>query len=379
LEQLFTTQLIESWDEFNTLKEEWDSVLKKTPADSIFLSWQWMDAWRQAIEEQISPFILLVRDQNNRLVAIAPFYISEYRFLGIMPIRVIRCMGDFPTGSEYPDIMVLPDYEMAAIKEIANILIHSNVWDAVWMPKMAGWTGALQRFQALSEQLNSHFYKRESDFSNLDLPASFDQYMSNISSSHRSQIKRQAKKILAEPNINIIQCTTVEQIPHFIDALFKLHAKRWQSIGEQGTFNRKPLEARFYRLFLPHALGAGWLRMYLLELEHEAKAVQVGYCYNQTYLQLQEGFDPESYPGIGNFLRQKSLELMIDEGIMAYDFLGGHTEHKRRWGSVKRTGYEVFFIRKSVKSLPFMLRDIWPTGRYLKEITHTKIANKLTT
>ena len=153
-------------------------------------------------------------------------------------------------------------------------------------------------------------------------------------------------------------------IPRFLAALFELNQRRWGAKGQHGVFSG--LEGQFYEQFTRRALERGWLRLYGATIAGEFKAVQIGYVYRGSFSQLQEGFDPEAPQGIGNVLRGKVIEYLIQEGVRTYDFLGGFTEHKRRWGARVRAGHDLFIGRRTLKNLLLFATEIWPTGRYLK-------------
>ena len=123
----------------------------------------------------------------------------------------------------------------------------------------------------------------------------------------------------------------------------------------------------FYELFAPVALAKGWLRLSALKVDGVISAVQYGYAYGNTFSQLQEGYEPHGFDGIGNALRNLVIKMCIEEGLHDYDFLGGFTDHKRRWRAEPREGYNLFIGRKSLKNQLLFAKDIWPTGRFIQE------------
>ena len=125
--------------------------------------------------------------------------------------------------------------------------------------------------------------------------------------------------------------------------------------------------ASFYERFGGCALSRGWLRLYSLKVDGLVRAVQYGYVYGGVFSQLQEGFDPDVVPGIGNVLRNLVFHACIEEGLREYDFLGGHADHKRRWGALERSGHDLFIGRPSLKNRLLFAKQVWPTGRYLRQ------------
>jgi CelD/BcsL family acetyltransferase involved in cellulose biosynthesis len=152
-----------------------------------------------------------------------------------------------------------------------------------------------------------------------------------------------------------------------LNKLFLLHNKHWQNTGF-GSFERNPELVDFYRVFVPLALKKGWLRLLRLESNGEIQAMQLGYVYNNEFLAVQEGFNPDFIPGIGQVLRYYSFTNCQEEGLSCYDFLGVYTDHKRRWLADKKLGSNIFIWHPKMKNIPFSIQEIWPTGRYLKPI-----------
>lgn len=94
--------------------------------------------------------------------------------------------------------------------------------------------------------------------------------------------------------------------------------------------------------------------------------MQLGYVYNNQFLAIQEGYNPDFLAGVGHLLRYFSLQNCQREALKGYDFLGIYTDHKRRWLAEKKLGADLFIWQNKIKNIPFAVTEIWPTGRYLK-------------
>lgn len=363
------SEVLNDWPKVLSLKGEWNGLLSVSHGDTIFLTWEWIRSWIEVVGKSVRPFVVSVRDAHGALVGVAPFYLGEFRLLGTVPYPTLRIMADYATGSEYSDWIVRKGYEREVCRTILRTLAAaSERWGCIWMPNVAGWTGAHERIIQTCQEEGFYYHVRSKDFSYLELPDDMELYMGLLSPNRRSLLRRQMKKILGRSGMTITRCRTMDELPQFLGALFDLHQHRRKSLGEEGTFRRKPSEALFYRKFTPNAMENGWLRLFGLQEDGRLKAVQIGYVYKHIFHQLQEGFDPGCVPGIGNVLRAKVIEACIAEGIKAYDFLGQHTEHKRRWLAKQRTGYDFLIGHRSVKNRILFVKEIWPTGRFLRAI-----------
>lgn len=359
--------LVTDWRGFTELEKEWNSLLVDSTSDIVFLRWEWVETWRRVHGHWVKPFIVVVSDESGGLVGIAPYYRTRYELAGLLNYRVLRVLGDFPTGAECLDWILRRGREEEAARNVAAALVGARAeWDFLWMPYVPSWTGARDRISAAAKNAGLYVSERLVQFGYLPLPASVDEMLASLKSSQRYAVRRDLKRLFARPGTRFVRCTEENEIPRFLDALFRLHAIRWGRRGLPGTFRKEPNEARFYRLFAPLAFRQGWLGLFGIEMSGELKAVQYGYIYNGIYLQMQEGFDIDSEKNLGNLLRWKAIEALIDSGVKGYDFLGEMSEHKARWHVVERRGSHLMAGNVSSRNRILFSAGIWPTGRYLK-------------
>ncbi|HNY76815.1 MAG: GNAT family N-acetyltransferase [Sedimentisphaerales bacterium] len=363
-----TATLIASRTELEPYASEWNELLASSRADSIFLTWEWISTWLDTVYPEAPLCVVVVREHNGPLVAIAPFYCTDLRLLGMVKYRCLRIIGDCQSGGEYGDVIARSGYEHKGIVCVARELLkHPSMWDCMWLCNMAGRTGSPQRLTAACTALGLYAHTRPRDFGSVALPDTHDAYLTRLSKNGRDQIKRKDKRLRAEHTLECVSCGAAEEVPQFLSDLFALHRRRWESVGQAGSFVRRPAMKRFYEAFAPVALRRGWLRLYGLRVDGIIRAVQYGYAYHGVFSQLQEGYDPDGFDGAGNVLRNQVIKMCIEEKMSEYDFLGGFSEHKRRWGAEPVTGYDLFVGRKSPKTRVLFWKNVWPTGRFISE------------
>jgi CelD/BcsL family acetyltransferase involved in cellulose biosynthesis len=361
------SELIIDWTVFESLASEWNNLLSNSRANTIFLSWEWLKSWLDVAGRSVRPFVVTVRDDGGRLIGVAPFYLAEFRLLKLVPFRTLRIIGDYATGQEYSDWITHKDHEMMVCTTIARTLLNfRDHWDCIWMIYVPGWTGAFERVVQTCREEGFYCHERPRSFGFLKLPTNINQYTNAFSKNMQQQIRRQTKKIFGRDGVSVFRCRNLEELPGMLEALFDLHHRRWKQVGEEGSFIKKPTEALFYQKFTPLALEKGWLWLFGLREGEELKAVQIGYVYNDTFHQIQEGFDPDYLPGAGNVLRTKVIETCIAEEVREYDFMGEMSDHKKKWLAEERQGWDFFIGHRSFKNRALFYKHIWPTGKYLR-------------
>ena len=348
------------------LAAEWNPLLERSAADSVFLTWEWMQSWLDTAGDAVRPLVVTVRDERGGLRGLAPLYGTTLTLGGLLRYRALRVMGDDQSGSEYADWIVDRDREEETSLALAEALVRDGGrWDCLWIPRVAGWTGARRRLAEPFARLGLHVRERPAAFSAVELPDTYAAFLRRLPNKSRAALLRKTRDTFAG-GTRLDECRSEPERTEFLDALFALNHRRWSAAGQVGTFVRKPFEARFYRTFTRRALERGWLRLYALRNASHFQAVQIGYAYGRTFHQLQEGFDPAASSGAGNVLRGQVIERCIEEGLTTYDFLGGFTEHKKRWLARERHGCDLFVGRRSVKNALVFTPGLWPTGRYLR-------------
>jgi len=312
------------------------------------------------------PFIVCVRDNIGDLVGVAPLYFFNYRLINLVPYKTLRMIGDSSTGSEYQEWIVRKHGSDEIYEAIVNSLSKAhNRWDCIWMPRLSGWSGSHKTIEEKVVSQGWYASIRERDFSYFKIPETMAEFLGGLSRKARYQTKRDTKKIFDQNGATLRSCEDMDDLPEFLRVFFELHNLRWQVKDKKGAFKRNPTKGEFYRTFVPLALERRWLRFFGVEVDGEFKAIQIGYVYNNIFHSLQEGFDPDYLKGVGNALRAKIIEACIKEGLDEYDFLGGYSEHKKRWTAIRRSGYDLFIGNRSIKNSLLFRFGLWPTGRYL--------------
>ncbi|MGI9259550.1 MAG: GNAT family N-acetyltransferase [Gammaproteobacteria bacterium] len=362
--------VVTTTEEWRGLREEWTELLSESRANTIFLSWEWLESWIQVQVTAPSLFVICVRDDDGTLLAAAPLYQVEYRLLKFLPYTILHVLGDTDSGAEYQTWIARESHEQAALTEIVSALKELNSrWDLIWMPKLENWTNSVAPIVDALQAGGFAVNTREAEFSAVALPESFDEFLSQMSSNRRRQLNKNIRTVFSSETVHIQKVVSEADLDAALESLFELHAKRWELAGEPGSFADYPQKQAFYREFAREALRKGWLALYVLYDDGVAKAIQFGYVYGSAFLQLQEGFEPDYLPGVGNALRARVIEELIELGVRDYDFLGGVSEHKRRWRAETRHGIDLLGIGRGLKNLLVLKAGIWPPGKYLERIS----------
>jgi CelD/BcsL family acetyltransferase involved in cellulose biosynthesis len=108
-------------------------------------------------------------------------------------------------------------------------------------------------------------------------------------------------------------------------------------------------------------VARGWLEFWLLKLDGDPVAAQFAFRYRDTVFSLQEGFDPAySTDSVGYALRAHAIRQFISEGVRRYDFLGGQSPIKQRWGARPGVYLSIRFARPSSRGNAYLRSTLRP-------------------
>jgi CelD/BcsL family acetyltransferase involved in cellulose biosynthesis len=313
----------EAVDAFGSLEREWDALAERS--GGIFATALWSRLWWEHFGGQRELLLHAVRSSDGLLAAVLPLYAWRRR----LP-RVIRFLGHGP-GDELGPVHER-GCQMAAGHALATTLEGLD-WDVFFGEQLPG-------DEDWHEVLGGREWRREASPS-LRLPGTWDEYLAARSRNFREQLRRREAAIRREGDIatRLADATTLDRD---LDALFALHRARWGSTPTD--FGDTP----FHRELAREALGRGWLRLRLLELDGRPIAAWHGFEVGTVCSYYQAGRDPAfERHSLGFVLMAHSIRSAIAEGATEYRFGRGDEAFKTRFTSCD-SGLESILLRRGV-------------------------------
>jgi CelD/BcsL family acetyltransferase involved in cellulose biosynthesis len=315
------------------LRLEWNHLLARSSADTIFLTWEWISSWWECYAAPSDTLhIILVRDGAGVLVGILPFYRRIQPWLPSKPVKILRFIGDASSDSDYLDLILLRGREQEVLACVWEWLCSKRTsWDVLQLtgiPETSPTCAWLKQNEARGETLNRSEY-----FPCLvtDLPETWDDYLTSLKPRFRTKIRSTLREINAKYEVRFGTVDAAVDLGARLQDLYDLHAKRWNTRGTDGVFVN-PAKRKFYERFTRLFFEQRWLAFDLLELNGRTAACQMCFRYGDTQFLLQEGFDPEfASESVGIVLRAMVLKNAIEQGVRHYDFLAGLGRHKTQW------------------------------------------------
>ena len=167
-------QIVTTSDVWRALRQEWNELLASSRANTLFLSWEWLDSWIRVQATPPALLVICIRDDSGELLGVAPYYRAEYQLLKIFRYRILHVLGDADSGAEYQTWISRPADENAVFAEIVAALhaLHSE-WDLIWMPKLEAWVSTAEPVIGALGAGGYSVNTRDAKFSSVALPDSF--------------------------------------------------------------------------------------------------------------------------------------------------------------------------------------------------------------
>jgi CelD/BcsL family acetyltransferase involved in cellulose biosynthesis len=316
---------------FQGMKVEWNVLLEESEANNIFLTWEWMYTWWEIYGQDYELYIITVRNPLGELVGIAPFKVSERGILRGDRSRALEFIGwggDVPT--EYLDIIAKKGWETKVLNSVAEYIFGNNTWTKVDLHHLSSTSPSIPVMKEYMKKRGVPFrIGRFSICPIVVLPESWEEFLSWKSVNFRKKTKEYRRTSLRDLGAHLIRCDSPATLQEDMDALIKLHRKRWgRSSGAFRTKKYVTFHRRVSRLFLEN----NWLRLFFLKQEDKTLAGIYCFHHNKKYYYYQSGRDTE-YPKyrLGMVLLNEVLKEAIKEKAGEFDLLTGEEAYKYRW------------------------------------------------
>lgn len=308
-------QIIRTEVELRAVQSEWEEFLERD-AGAHTAREQPLFMMRSTAAEQkgMQPYVVIIRD--NGIQCIAPFYLHRrsipLRFgpIGIpMPqAKLLRLVGErlvHRKGSS----------EAGNIQRILRALKHhTNEFDAIWLPELDMPGDLWDFFEKDRSRAGFRLIRLSPNaetVQQINLPASFEEYLSGFKGEDRRNRKRALRKLDGAGKIEMTEYSTRNDMKGFFATANVIRNRSWKA----KEFGPDRYVGEELLTFYEEVAGRGWVRNYILTLDQRPIAFLITYGSGNTYLFAEWGFDEEFRslsPGVGLIL--KTLRRLCEEG-----------------------------------------------------------------
>jgi CelD/BcsL family acetyltransferase involved in cellulose biosynthesis len=321
------------WD--GRLRSEWSRLLDGASEPSIFLSPEWVGAWQRHFGDGRKALLVTARDESGGLAGVAPLSLRRQGAAFLRGPWVLCFLGDEGVGSEYLGVLAQKGAEGEFLEALGRHV--QGTWSLVDLRGLReGPVCTDLLIRTFGSGAPGRIHRERHPCSFIPLPNDYETYLASLPTKFRTTVRYRTNKLVKNHQVRVVRTQQEEEIEGHLQRLFELHQGRWEAEGHPGSFYH-PRKRAFYHDISTAFLRRGWLRFYHLEVDGVIRAAQFGFAFGGVLHSLQEAFDihfrPPGVGGVGVVLRGMAIRACIDEGLKAYDFLGGDEEFKTRWGT----------------------------------------------
>lgn len=320
---MLTVYQFETAEAFARLEQEWNQLLRQSPVDDAFLTWEWLSTWWKHYGHHYQ-LRLLVAYERDELVGMAPLMLERQRGLG-RPLWVLRNIGLPP-----PDVsgFLVTEGRSQVIRAFAEHLVaERDSWDMIWLQEFPQASFDSEAFLGVFAESGCTVDVLETQHFVARLNGDWDTYQRGLSRNVRKTVRRRQRRLEEQGEVTFFRYVGNEVIPKHIHTIFALHQRShhpedYQSPSEQAL-----------HLDLAGVMGAqGWVDVSFLLLDGQLIAYQYGFLYGQRANVWRSAFDTVYYAySPGSLLLFRFIQDCFDRGVTEVDFLRGSHSFKESW------------------------------------------------
>jgi CelD/BcsL family acetyltransferase involved in cellulose biosynthesis len=318
---------------FHDIEAEWESVLRESPADTLFLTPQWQKVWWDTFGD------------GRTMVGFS--YPSQDGVAGIASLAksgdTVSFVGSQDTF-DYNDFPIKPGYEEGFYQSLLECMGERGC-KMLRLDSLRDSSPTLEHLPAMARSQGYTVEIEQEDVtSGIDLPGTWDEYLGLLNKKDRHELRRKLRRMDDQTDWKWYSVTepalVAERLGEFI-SLMRL------SRSDKDEF-MTPERERFFHNITQRMAELNRLNLYFLDMNGVTVATSLCFDYGGSRLLYNSGYDPEyGYYSVGLLLNAMCLKDAIDqEGLTYFDFLRGPEPYKAHLGGQQRSLYQMV-VKKS--------------------------------
>ena len=278
--------------DLESLRDDWNALLKKVPDENPFLSFEWVSSYRKHLGK--GKLFVLVAKKNKKVCCIAPLRITQRYYFG-MRIRIVSFITTEQTNTDYlnalnkflgidnrlgwsdqADFLFDPDHP-EALHETIRYLKQSDQWDVLDLREFPPESPA---FGILEEEFQGapyHLEKPESALSKYVLmPQGFENFKKGLKRKTKKSINHSANRLEKLGGVTTQYYQDPGKIAQMFPVLAELEQKGRKGAEETGCLVNAENRG------LHEESAKGWVekgRFHLFTLEREQEILSYVFLF----------------------------------------------------------------------------------------------------
>lgn len=313
----------------NVNAPEVEHLLDDVSHATVFLDWPWLSSCFDHCPPGKSPWLLLLRDEHQRLRACLPFQLSRERQAGVA-YRLLRWL-QFPFADRV--VPAIAGDDAAIRRTVIEALERAPfAWDVMIWNEMPDQGSLLNDWKAVAAQsrLALHLQKKSTcpvmTLEGRDAAAIED----SLSKSARQRVKRARKRLMQENNVQILhERPDPAQTMARLNEFKAVENQSWKGEEGVGIFSDEA-SWRLFQTLAVRMAERGQLDLGEIRIDGRLASYRFGMCYRGVFLDYNLAYLPEYHKlGLGRILLDELVTDCARQHYRAMDGsrVGRHSQH----------------------------------------------------
>lgn len=307
---------------FVALRDEWNALVARGPADVPFARHDWIAAWLEAFAPDAPLRVLVARDHAGQAAGMAPLLVQREHGVTrlVAPANDHSCRVEWAIGGDPP----------GAIAALWGHLRDRLRWDVLLLrdvPRDGPTSVLLEAAARADRHLTGRWESLRTPYVELGGADAAERTSAKL----RANLRRRAKRLGELGAVALKRVDGVEGLDVALAEFLALEAGGWK--GQGGTaIALDPALVRFYTRVAHDAAARGDLALRALTLDGRAVAVHLGLVHRGVYYLPKTAYDEQlGQVSPGQLLQREVLAECSARGLARFDFLGPDMDWKRDW------------------------------------------------
>jgi len=336
---------ISKWD---TFVSDWQKLKRICKPNHPFLEWDWVRTWADYLPlERKYPILLVIKDDENNTVGMAPFQINNTGFFKYIE-------GFAQEFSDYIDWLYLLDLE-GKIGQLINYWIEKEIrkYDFIRISNIYP-NGVAHKTLC---KLYSGSIEKGELAPYVAINGNYCDYKKSLKAKFISDTERRKKQLSREVGeVEYVVINDEDNIPIMLDLVAKWTHSRRNEKNESSYLDRNRMKENIIKLY--KKLNANkMLHLSALKVKSEFIAINVAFIYENMLFSYTPTFNPDyAKYSVIRLLKFKNIEECYREKMEAYDFFLGGEKYKLKFNpSIK----QLFYFKMYGSNLKGLIRKNW--------------------
>ena len=362
----YRVEVLRSMEEFESIGEDLDRVLRAQPIPQPFMTAAWLKTWVEHFSGMQGIWIVTVR-RGRELVGLLPFCVRPRR-LGLISFRSFEFIG----AANAAWVGLIGDRDIGTVTGLMmrELLKNSDQWDF----------GVLQRMRnknhvmVLDEQLKDvGFTVRTHPLVNIhgiNVYTSGELFLASRKRHFIKNVKKHRRKMKECGIVGFSSYGSGSELEAAfgLGAIDEVVANSWQGKAGVSPFAQTNLAARQFHLdLIKQAPPDCSPIIHVLTFDGRPIAYRYGFLAGSHFTSYSiEYHKAHAAFALSHVLNYFSLLRLIDGGIRSIDFGVGEGSHKEDWGDWSETIYTIYFFHGGIRSSTYkVFHDLRGSAKHL--------------